>query len=183
LLLKRPLNQQEIDKFWSNVDRSNTDPDACWEWTGYRMKFGYGFFQMRKVSNTPLLAHRVAWTLLNGKPIPEGKHVLHACDNPPCCRHLFLGDQRSNNDDRDRKGRVASGDRNGSRTHPERVPRGERQGTSKLTREQVREIRERCKKRGDGTKLAREFGISQQHVSVLVNKKQWRFLDAPHRIH
>jgi hypothetical protein len=52
-----------------------------------------------------------------------------------------------------------------------------------LTREQVREIRERCKKRGDGTKLAREFGISQQHVSVLVNKKQWRFLDAPHRIH
>jgi hypothetical protein len=55
------------------------------------------------------MAHRVAWTLVNGK-IHDGLLVLHACDNPPCCRpsHLRLGTHRDNVLDAVAKGRWGS---------------------------------------------------------------------------
>lgn len=80
-------------------------------------------------------------------------HVLHSCDNPPCCNpaHLFLGTNADNTADRHAKGRDARGAAHGavidpsrmsrgdahySRTHPERLARGDRHG-SRLHPERV----------------------------------------------
>ena len=51
-------------------------------------------------------AHRWAWMLVHGS-IPDGLHVLHRCDNPPCFRpsHLFLGTDADNARDMASKGR------------------------------------------------------------------------------
>ncbi len=169
------------DRFWSKVKKGRGK--ACWEWTASRVKFGYGQLACKGLSAQPLLAHRVSWELAYG-PIPPGKHVLHRCDNPPCVRpdHLFLGDQRVNTEDRDRKGRVASGAANGAVTKPERNPfvrnggsglKGERHPMAKLSDKQVRRIRRRWAAGVYATRveIALEFGVSPTHVGRILGSE------------
>lgn len=87
---------RSADHFWRQVDTSG---DGCWEWQGYRLPRGYGHFASSS-------AHRRSWELTNG-PIPEGRWVLHHCDNPPCVRpdHLYAGTASDNAQDRERRGR------------------------------------------------------------------------------
>lgn len=77
--------------------------DECWPWLASKTKRGYG--QVKWDGKTQP-ATRVLWTLLFGE-IPEGLHVLHSCDNPPCMNpsHLWLGTPGHNALDRDLKGR------------------------------------------------------------------------------
>jgi hypothetical protein len=167
------LSPADEARFWSKVDKSG-GPDACWLWTARKAKTGYGNF---KVGGEMTRAHRVSWTITNG-PIPHdgsyhGICVCHKCDVKLCCNpsHLFLGTNADNVADRGAKGRTASGDKSGARTHPERLakgnangartkperlargdkhgsrtkpecwPRGDAHGMSKLTSVQVIEIR------------------------------------------
>ncbi|KKL80707.1 hypothetical protein LCGC14_2002120 [marine sediment metagenome] len=82
-------------------------------WGGATDSGGYGHLS---VDGQLLSAHRVAWELENGL-IPEGAHVLHHCDIPPCLEptHLFLGTPLDNNHDMWSKGRWQSG--NSIKTH------------------------------------------------------------------
>jgi len=87
----------------------------CREWQGLRSKKGYGRV-VRAGRHWQL--HRYVWTLVNG-PLPEGMHVCHRCDNPPCFRldHLFLGTNRDNVDDKMAKGRAYQGVHQTLKTH------------------------------------------------------------------
>ncbi len=115
-------------RFWPKVDRSGP---ACWPWIGARNPGGYGNFGIGYRTHR---ASRVAYELTFG-PIPAGMFVCHSCDNPPCCNpeHLFLGTNADNLRDMATKGRAtggkATGDRNGMRTHPESVRRGDEHWT------------------------------------------------------
>ena len=111
----RPL----AERFWENVDRS-AGPDGCWPWIKARMPSGYG---MIGIGRRPALTHRVAWELAHAHP--GDAHVLHRCDNPPCCNpaHLFLGTNSDNIADRVEKGRSPTGEDHWSRRAPERLSR------------------------------------------------------------
>lgn len=145
-----------VARFWSRVDKSG----ECWEWTALRNTGGYGriFVGRCRVThkNHVTIAPRVSWTMAHGR-IPEGLCVCHKCDNPPCVNpaHLFLGTQGENARD------CAS-----KRRHHH----GERHRFSKLTDEDVRRIRELSAVRPQ-TKIARDYGISQGHVSEIVAGK------------
>jgi hypothetical protein len=96
----------------------------CLEWTGGRDRDGYGRVQ---VAGKRIKTHRLAWTLANGAP--NGLHVLHHCDNPPCCEtepseeypegHLFLGTNAENIADKIAKGRQVNimAQLNAAKTH------------------------------------------------------------------
>lgn len=72
---------------------------------------------------------------------------------------------------------LARGDRNGSRLHPDKRYRGEQNGFSKLTAEQVLEMRSTyAAKEATQVELAARFGIKQAHVSAIVLRKVWRHL-------
>lgn len=83
----------------SLVDKSND----CWLWRGSCDKNGYGLLRIAGVTTR---VNRLAWKDYFGE-IPEGKHVLHTCDQPSCVRkeHLFLGSHQDNMTDMVNKGR------------------------------------------------------------------------------
>ena len=129
--------------------------DGCIEWTEGRTNEGYGY---KRHEGKSWLAHRWAWMMKHG-PIPEGLCVLHRCDNPPCVNvdHLFLGTRVDNNNDKMAKGRHV--------TSP-----GERNGSAKLTVEQVREIRAST---ATHRVLAERYGISRTSISYIKNRVNW----------
>lgn len=96
VLPKRPLSVRLASHLAEAVG-------GCLEWTACSTPAGYG--NIRNGASV-VLAHRVAWELVNG-PIPDGISVLHHCDNPPCCNvdHLFLGTHADNSADMISKGR------------------------------------------------------------------------------
>jgi hypothetical protein len=109
------------DRFWAKVDKAH--PSGCWVWTAAHHRDGYGAFWL---DGRQVKAHRVAYALMHpGEALPDDKVVRHECDNPPCVRHLILGTSLENDLDRVKRGRSATGDRNGARLHRDRLPRGE----------------------------------------------------------
>lgn len=123
---------------------------------------GYGSFSHK--TSRSARAHRMAWIFAVG-PVPRGAVVCHRCDNPSCVNpaHLFLGSQADNMRDKIAKGRQL---------------RGEGIGTSRLTEQQVSEIRARHGAYNiDGEscrKLAAEFGVSDKAIWHAVKGNTWR---------
>lgn len=170
-----PQNDRKTmeDRLWAMVNVT----DTCWLWTG-AVTVGYGRLNYPGTHRF-MLAHRYSYELVHG-PIPDGLFVLHRCDTPRCVRpdHLFLGTQADNMADATAKGRRGYGARNGKYTMPERTPRGEQVGTSKLTADQVREIRRRYAAGGIGQRaLAKAYGVVKSTIRHIVRRMQWKDID------
>jgi hypothetical protein len=155
------IPQFMVNRLLACLDRS-VGPDACWEWPRYRDQDGYGKVI---VGGRKTAAHRVAYRIFVG-PIPADKIIRHSCDNPPCCNpaHLLCGTHLDNARDKVERGRACMGNH-----------RGEHNGRAKLTPDDIREIRRTYTPRGDGSGavLARRFGISRNHVWMIVNRRRW----------
>jgi hypothetical protein len=152
-------------RFWDKVDKNGPIPESypdlgnCWIWKAAIKTTDiehqkYGVFGIGKKT---VRAHRFSWTLHFGE-IPKGMFVLHRCDNSSCVNpdHLFLGTQKENLHDMQRKGRK---------------PCGESAPWSKLTEFMVRSIR--ADKRRQRA-IASAFGICQQTVSDIKRGIIWK---------
>jgi len=160
------------ERFWPKVQKS----EGCWLWTAYVDLNGYGEMHLKSEKGRCERAHRVSW-MINRGPIPEGMDVLHKCDNPPCVNpdHLFLGTQKDNVLDCIKKGR------NPTILYGPGL-KGEQHGMSKLTEKQVIDIRHRYVAgvnafyRSNKDELAKEFGISPNHIWQICKGRVWKHL-------
>lgn len=136
------------------IDRLNSRLSAaeggCLEYALGRNPKGYGAMG---VAGIVIFTHRIAWIARHGD-IPEGMFVLHRCDNPPCCNpdHLFLGTSKDNTQDMLEKGRGVA-------------PIDLDNGRARLSRDDVRAMRE-ARSQGKSVKsIAEQFGVHASHAS------------------
>ena len=156
-----------ISRFWPKVAKAS----GCWLWKAAIRRDGYGLFTNQ---GRHYAAHRLSWELTHG-PIPDGMWVLHHCDVRACVRpdHLYLGTREQNTSDAMLRHRFKSGDEAHFRAHPEIVPRGERHWASRLTDDDVRDIRRRVAAGEKQVSLQREYELSSGLVSLIVHRKRW----------
>ena len=156
----------DAERFWARVDKSG----ECWNWTGCsNTTGGYGIFWF---NGTDRRAHRYSYIIHHPLTIDLLEHpdicVCHKCDNPRCVNpaHLFLGTMADNMMDKTAKGRNNS---------PKQ--KGEKNGNSKLTEDDVREIRTRY---ANGNllqqQLALEYGVSRKAIGNVIRRKTWKHI-------
>jgi hypothetical protein len=156
------MRKQTAKSFWAKVKKGR----GCWEWQGSCNSTGYGSVAWGGKTYT---AHRIAAWLVGSVTSPaapiskrDKTHILHKCDNRKCCRpsHFFLGNYADNQRDAYTKAQ---------RTQP----RGEKHTNSKLTNKQAEAIRIRYKRGELQVPLAKEFGVSQRVISLIVRGKTY----------
>lgn len=158
-------NRQTPESFWAKVNRGADD--ECWEWSGATNNTGYGTVGWHGRNYT---AHRIAaWLsdMVKSPSRPEHSrdkgHVLHKCDNRRCCNphHFMIGSYADNQRDAYQKRRREQ-------------PKGEKHVNAKLTNEQANQIRQRYAAGEYQVPLAKEFGVSQRVISLIVRGETYR---------
>ena len=128
---------------------------GCWEWTGACTSWGYGWFML---DGKKALTHRRIAQLYYGN---IGRlHVLHRCDNPPCCNpdHLRPGTSKQNARDMASKLR----------------------GPNKLTHEQADEIRRlRQAEHVSQRTLGIRFGVTHKSIGRILRGETYLRAYAP----
>lgn len=145
----RPLEE----RFWLKVHKG--DNTACWDWQGATQTTGYGVITRGRLGDGVELAHRLAWAIANGRPVPAGSYICHKCDRPQCCNpaHLWLGSASDNSQDMAKKGR---------------------HGRAKLTPESVRAVREAASTGVAVAIISKRHGITTATVRQIVSRRTWR---------
>lgn len=128
-------------------------PEAgCWLWLGRQGNGGYGLYKGQRTHRLFYEAHVAG--------IPDGLLACHKCDTRLCVNpsHIFVGSYAENNKDMRTKRRHAH---------------GEKQGHSKLTFDQVNEIREWLSSGATQRSLAEVFGVTQSQISHIATGRDW----------
>ena len=158
-LLSTPEQRQSAERRLLSALKRNRS-NGCWEWQRHRNTRGYG--TMRPSGRKSMtLAHRISYALFCA-PVPDKMFVCHRCDNPACCNptHLFLGTQADNMADMKAKGRA-------------RCLVGEDSWFSKLTEQDVIEIRRRYAAGESGAEIGKDYGLTYNGIWTLATGRAW----------
>lgn len=119
--------------------------------------------------------HRMVAEAFHG-PKPSPDHEVRHLDGDRTNNraiNLAWGTHAENIDDRAQHGTTARGERHGSRTKPERVPRGEDAGRAILTTAKVVEIRRRLDVGDLRADIARDLGVRWAVIDRIARGVTW----------
>ncbi len=153
-------------EFWERLDKNGAiarpGMTPCWLWTGARTApepgLGYGILIYK---GRPVRAHRFAFFLAHGRwPEPCALHRcdVRLCQNP---EHLFEGTPEDNCADRHAKGRDE---------------RGEDRHCSKLTEEQVLEVRALAAAGLSYPAIAQRFPVRDHQIRRIALRRSWKHI-------
>ena len=147
------MDEETLERFMKFVDKRD---DGCWYWTGGEDKDGYGRFYFQGKTR---YAHRLIYWHCYGE-LTKGLVVCHTCRNK-CVNPEHLEEDTKSKNQLDR-------------VRDNTDIRGEKNHKSKLTVEQVLEIRRRS---NDNQKLlSEEFGVSSKNINLIINRTIWKHL-------
>ncbi len=148
----------EKDELRELLARKSRVVGNCIIWAGAKLMNGYGIISP---GGKQAYVHRVAY-MLYVAPIPRNSCVLHSCDTPLCINpaHLRLGTPADNANDREQRGR-------GNHV------KGEQNGKSKLTLEQVKEIKTRLKGTESFRRIARDYAVTDTTIQSIYTRRTW----------
>lgn len=131
---------------------------GCWNWQK-ATKHGYA---VTSKQNRQVLAHREMLKFHTGLNPDNKTLACHKCDNPKCINpeHLFWGTPKENSQDMVKKGRGAD-------------TKSAARARSKLTEENISEIRLLRKNGSELLEIAGKFSISFQQVSKICLYQRW----------
>lgn len=149
-----PGTVPRLARFFAKVERGGD----CWIWTGaHNGKYGRFYWSPQEKNE---YAHRASYRMFVGAIAP-GMQVCHHCDTPLCVNpsHLFQGTDHDNALDALLKNRTAF---------------GEKMGSSKLTWDRVREIREANPTTElEISEFSRRFGVSRRTIYRVLLRETW----------
>lgn len=139
------------EKFLEIITSIPKNENGCMLWTLGIDKDGYGYYSIK---GKTYIAHRFLYGLIFPSDY-QGLVVMHACDVRTCCNidHLSIGTFSENTFDMIKKSRNV---------------KGCLVGTSKLTEEQVKEIRSKYPAKS-AIHLAKEYGVCRSTIHYLLN--------------
>lgn len=145
-----------VDEMKYRFEKFFTKSEGCWIWNGSKRGRGrlpYGCFTFRGKTIT---AHRASYFIYK-EDIPDGKIIMHKCDNARCVNpsHLKVGTHLENEHDKLQKGRH----------------KGE-----KLTPDKVKDIRSMLDSGYKGIIIQKKYDISGVTLHSIKIGKTWSWV-------
>lgn len=146
------------------IDRINgkCTKNICWEWTGNKDKYGYGYLTIMKPNKHKEHAHRASYMAYNKLyELPPILHICHSCHNRLCVNpeHLHLGTPKDNIDEMVDANRQAKGS-----NLPQAI----------LNEQQVQDILA-ARSSGISVKfLANKYNLTLSSIYNIFKKKTWK---------
>jgi len=146
-----------LDRFLSKL---KTSPTGCLEYTGGKLKTGYGVFHDPEGSGS-VLAHRFAYQSYHEVTLKSNEYVRHLCNNPSCSHpeHLAVGSAKDNSADM-----VAA----------KRSTKGRKRTLKRFTDKEKNQIRELHASGVSQYALAKRFGRSEPTISAVLHPRKPR---------
>jgi hypothetical protein len=152
-----PIKDEKAKEYIKH--NSYVDKNGCWIWSGSVDIGGYGKANWN--GNHNIKAHRLSYSAFN-RQIQKNNIIMHRCDNRLCVNpnHLIQGSYRDNIIDMHRKDRAG-------------ILKGCKHPLSKVSNEDVREIRILYEKGMTQRQIASLFEIKQTTVGKIVRGERY----------
>ncbi len=149
------LTEKDLERFWKYVEKT----DTCWNWKASVNTYGYGCFWWNRKQHQ---SHRISWMIKYG--LNSTMLLLHSCDNARCVNPEHLREGTQSDNIKDKVSRI-------------RQAKGEKNGISRLTEQQVLCIIEEYKIGNTShAKLGKKYGVSRTAIKYILDGRNWSYL-------